>query len=117
MELVARFKGLADSVRLRIARLLCYHEELCVCHLTRALALPQSTVSRHLNIMRHSGLVAAERRGKWVYYRAVREDPMVASLLALIAERTASDPVGREDCARLGGEVPCDGEGAPGPID
>ena len=69
MDLIQLFKGLSDPVRLRLAHLLCQKGELCVCHLTGALSLPQSTVSRHLNIMKSCGLVEASRRGKWVYYK------------------------------------------------
>ncbi|MDX8387703.1 MAG: metalloregulator ArsR/SmtB family transcription factor [Ghiorsea sp.] len=69
MQLLPLFKGLSDPIRLRIFHLLSQKNELCVCHLTDALNLPQSTVSRHLNTLKHSNLVESERRGKWVYYR------------------------------------------------
>ncbi|OIO69065.1 MAG: hypothetical protein COW19_04405 [Zetaproteobacteria bacterium CG12_big_fil_rev_8_21_14_0_65_55_1124] len=63
------FKALGDPVRLRLFYLLCRQDELCVCHLTDALKLPQSTVSRHLGVLRHASLVATRRDGKWMYYR------------------------------------------------
>ena len=65
---VAAFKALGDPVRLRLFYLLSKHTDLCVCHLTDALQLPQSTVSRHLGLLRHAGLVSIRREGKWVYY-------------------------------------------------
>jgi ArsR family transcriptional regulator len=40
-----------------------------VCDLTAAFALSQPTVSHHLRILRDAGLVEAERRGTWAYYR------------------------------------------------
>ena len=39
-----------------------------VSDLTARLRLPQSTVSRHLRILRNSGLVTFERRGREVVY-------------------------------------------------
>lgn len=68
--IVEMFKALGDPVRLRLFALITSHDELCVCHLTAALSLPQSTVSRQLALLRHAGLVQARRDGKWIYYRA-----------------------------------------------
>jgi len=59
---------LGDPIRLRLFSLLGEFEELCVRHLVDALQLPQSTISRHLSILRHAGLVATRREGKWMYY-------------------------------------------------
>lgn len=84
MNLVQLFKGLSDPVRLRIAHLLCQRGELCVCHLTEALALPQSTVSRHLNTLKSCGLVEAERRGQWVYYQMRLSNDQVAAVAEMI---------------------------------
>lgn len=67
--LTQAFKALGDPIRLRLFMLLAEQEEVCVCHLVEALALPQSTISRHLGVLRHAGLVAVRRDGKWVYYR------------------------------------------------
>jgi DNA-binding transcriptional ArsR family regulator len=41
---------------------------MCVCHLHGALDLPQPTVSRHLAVLRHAGLVVGRRDGAWVHY-------------------------------------------------
>ncbi len=91
MELLHLFKGLSDPVRLRIAHLLTQRDELCVCHLTEALSLPQSTVSRHLNILRSSGLVQTERRGKWVYYRMLQSNAHVEAIAELIRHSAVAD--------------------------
>lgn len=69
METTARcFKALADPIRLRILALL-GEGELCVCDLTAALGLPQSTVSRHLARLAAAGFVASRRSGTWMRYR------------------------------------------------
>jgi len=82
MKLVEQFKALGDPVRLRLFTLLECKGELCVCHLTEALALPQSTVSRHLAILRQSGLVTARRDGKWMHYQLAAGLP--AELVQLV---------------------------------
>jgi len=100
MTLLPLFKGLSDPVRLRIAHLLVQKGELCVCHITDALSLPQSTVSRHLNTLKHCGLVVAERRGKWVYYDLTHADD-VAALARLIKSSSTTDEQLQQDLAKL----------------
>lgn len=62
-------KALADPVRLRLMSLIADGDETCVCDLNSAFALSQPTISHHLRVLREAGLVSAERRGTWVYYR------------------------------------------------
>ena len=63
------FKALSDPTRLRCIALLMASDELCVCELTQALALPQPKVSHHLAALRHCGLVSDRRDGLWIHYR------------------------------------------------
>jgi ArsR family transcriptional regulator len=72
-RLAAVLRTLADPARLRILSLLQAQptREACVCHLTDHLDLAQPTVSHHLRVLFDAGLVERERRGNWVYYRAV----------------------------------------------
>ena len=65
----ALFSALANQTRLRCLMLLLNHRELCVCELTRALGVSQPHVSRHLALLRESGLVRDRREGLWVHYR------------------------------------------------
>ncbi|MEW5883960.1 MAG: metalloregulator ArsR/SmtB family transcription factor [Armatimonadota bacterium] len=68
-ETVVTFaKALADSTRVRILGAL-RAGELCVCELVDVLAVPQSTLSTHLQVLRRAGLVHVRRRHKWAYYR------------------------------------------------
>ncbi len=59
---------LSDETRLRCLLLLYNHGKLCVCELMQALGSSQPKVSRHLSMLRNSGIVIDERRGQWVYY-------------------------------------------------
>src|ERR687887_2403244 len=72
-ELAARFKALADPTRVAIVNHLSAADEVCVCNLTAAFELSQSTISHHLKILREAGLVESSRRGTWAYYRLVPE--------------------------------------------
>ena len=76
--LADRLKALADPTRIGIVNALARSPECCVCNLTDAFGLSQPTISHHLKILREAGLVAAERRGTWAYYRLNR--PAVAEL-------------------------------------
>ena len=72
-RLAARFKALADPTRVAIVNALSASDEVCVCNLTATFQLSQPTISHHLKILRHAGLVEASRRGTWAYYRLVPE--------------------------------------------
>ncbi len=64
------FKTLHDPTRLRILALL-EREEMVVQELMLVLDMAQSTVSRHLGILRDAGLLQDRREGTYVYYRFV----------------------------------------------
>ncbi|MEZ6875459.1 metalloregulator ArsR/SmtB family transcription factor [Enterobacter sp. KBR-315C3_2022] len=63
------FKTLSDETRLAIVMLLREAGELCVCDICSATKEAQPKVSRHMAILRESGLVIDRREGKWIYYR------------------------------------------------
>jgi len=62
------FRACSDRTRLRILHML-RGGELCVCHITDVLAVPQPKVSRHLAYLRKAQLVSVRRQGQWNYYR------------------------------------------------
>lgn len=62
-------RSLADPTRLRILVLLAGNAELCVCELKDALELPQPKISRHLAILRETGVLLDRRAGQWIHYR------------------------------------------------
>ncbi|MET7638141.1 metalloregulator ArsR/SmtB family transcription factor [Streptomyces sp. NPDC005438] len=92
-EVLAKvFKALGDPVRLRLLSMIASRAggEVCVCDLTPAFDLAQPTVSHHLKLLRQAGLIDAERRGTWVYYRL---RPEMTDRLAAILTRPAGRPV------------------------
>ena len=66
-DLSAFCRLLGDDVRLRLIRLL-GKEQLNVKELTAILGIAQSGVSRHLGLLRKSGLVEERREGGFAYY-------------------------------------------------
>jgi ArsR family transcriptional regulator len=70
--LAPAFKALGDPVRLQLMSMIASAPDgqACVCDLTPAFELSGPTISHHLKALREAGLVDAERRGTWVYYRA-----------------------------------------------
>lgn len=74
-ELAPRLKALADPARLRLLSLLLASpdREACTCDLTEPLELSQPTVTHHLRTLVRAGIVTADRRGVWTYYRVAPE--------------------------------------------
>ncbi len=67
-DFIRTSKALSDETRVRIVSLLT-RNELCVCQLMEILGMGQSTVSKHLGILRNAGLIEVEKRGTWSFYR------------------------------------------------
>ncbi|NQV42387.1 MAG: winged helix-turn-helix transcriptional regulator [Candidatus Marinimicrobia bacterium] len=67
------YKALSDTNRLRILMML-KEKSLCVCEIVDILALANSTVSKHLSVLRNAKLVMDEKSGRWVNYRIARPD-------------------------------------------
>ncbi len=83
------FRALADRTRLRIVNLLA-RGSLCVCDIQRVLEQPQSSVSRHLALLRSSGVVRDRRDGMRTFYAlAPPESPLVRGVLSAIRAHLA----------------------------
>ncbi|MDT8375155.1 MAG: metalloregulator ArsR/SmtB family transcription factor [Mariprofundaceae bacterium] len=105
MQMPLLFKALGDPVRLRLFCLLALKGEQCVCHLTRALRLPQSTISRHLGVLRSSGLVTARRDGKWMHYQPADDVP--EELTRLLARSHETSVQAGQDMERMNASPDC----------
>jgi ArsR family transcriptional regulator, arsenate/arsenite/antimonite-responsive transcriptional repressor len=81
------FKALADPVRLRLFSMIAGAEcgEACVCELTAGFNVSGPTISHHLKVLRQAGLIEGDRRGTWIYYRAV-PDALNAASDALVPD-------------------------------
>ncbi len=102
MESTLLFKALSDPTRLRCLYLLARHEELCVCELTQALALPQPKVSHHLSGLRKAKLVSDSKAGLWIYYRLNPEIPQwVEDVIRITADGIENDEPFASDAVAL----------------
>lgn len=83
-------KALAHPTRLRIVDELARGER-CVSELTRIVCLDMPTVSRHLSLLKSSGILEDERRGSQVFYR-LRESDEIMSLKCWRRASLVNDP-------------------------
>src|SRR5919108_1723416 len=74
-DLSAAFKALSDPARLRLLSLIASQPtgEVCACELVAPIGKSQPTVSHHLKVLYDAGLVTKQKRGSWIWYRAVPE--------------------------------------------
>ena len=61
------FSQLGDSTRLKILWILCHSKE-CVSDIAAAVGMSRAVVSHHLQLLRKSDLVIAERIGQEIHY-------------------------------------------------
>jgi ArsR family transcriptional regulator len=90
------FKALGDPTRLKILDLLRSRGKsccdliardehgLCACDIEGEVGLSQAAVSHHMDILRRAGLVDAEKRGRWMFYR--RNEAAIAGLAEALAK-------------------------------
>jgi ArsR family transcriptional regulator, arsenate/arsenite/antimonite-responsive transcriptional repressor len=97
-EPLSVLKALAEPLRWRIVAALA-GEELCVCHLTEDLDVPQPLISHHLRILREAGIVDSERWRYWTYYR-LRPDALadLSTAMAALADSSADSTTQRRPC-------------------
>ena len=80
-------KALSDPHRVRMLLAL-RRGELCVCQITELFGLASSTISKHLSLLHHAGLIQSRKSERWVYYRLPGQS-------APVAVREALDWVGK----------------------
>ena len=87
-QLAEWFRVLGDPARLRLLSVIANMGEACAaCDLVEPIGVSQPTVSHHLKVLFEAGLVEREKRGRWVYYRAVPD--RLAVLSRVLADVTA----------------------------
>ncbi|MFS7243907.1 metalloregulator ArsR/SmtB family transcription factor [Serratia proteamaculans] len=107
------FKNLSDETRLNIVLLLRESGELCVCELSSTLEESQPKISRHLSMLRESGLLMDRRDGKWIHYRLSPHMPAWAAAIieqAYLSQKDAVSSLARRverSSATTGGKAVC----------
>lgn len=94
-------KAAADPTRVRILKIL-EGGELCVCQVIAVIALGQSTISKHLFLLRAAGLIKDRRDRKWIQYSLDGRsgNPYAGALLRKIRKWLNDDPVVVKDRER-----------------
>jgi arsenate reductase/ArsR family transcriptional regulator len=94
-------KAAADPTRVRILKIL-EGGEMCVCQVIAILSLGQSTVSKHLFLLRAAGLIKDRRDRKWVHYSLDRgsESPYATRMLRNLRSWLNEDAVVAKDRKR-----------------
>lgn len=101
LSIHGRLTELADATRCRLLLALEAHE-LTVGELCTALALPQSTVSRHLRILSDEAWVESRAEGATRWYRmAPTLDHEARALWILVREPVQTTVLAQQDVARL----------------
>ncbi|WP_173083129.1 ArsR/SmtB family transcription factor [Phytohabitans rumicis] len=89
---------LADPLRAQIVELLA-GGPACTCHLVADTGASQSNVSNHLRVLRQAGVVVAEPRGRYTFYRLRPEVfDSAAGYLAGLAEKARASVDARREC-------------------
>ena len=92
------FEALSSSVRRQILAYLA-HTELNAGEIASRFAMSKPSISQHLSVLESAGLVVAEKRGQFVYYRQVQEN-LVNALNGFVQEVCpVSRPLKRESAA------------------
>jgi ArsR family transcriptional regulator len=73
VELARAFAALGDPVRLRVLNLIATAGEICSCDLLEPLGKAQPTISHHTKALADAGLIAGDKRGRWVWWSVVPE--------------------------------------------
>jgi len=68
----------SEEIRLRVLMLLARGSSLCVKCIVSTIDTPQPTVSRHLSILRRSGVVEVDKDEQHRYYSLKKSGPFVA---------------------------------------
>ena len=96
------FQSLDDETRLRILALLLEEDEICVCDLVSVLQLPQSTVSRHLSLLKNAGWLRDRREGVWSHYSVNRAlAPIQQFIIPVLRNFIPATEAARKDLERL----------------
>ena len=81
-KFLAAVSALNDESRVQILAFLAQHKSCCVCELEASLGMIQSTLSRHLRILKDAGFLEVTRQGARSYYDIEPKSQMHANLLS-----------------------------------
>jgi DNA-binding transcriptional ArsR family regulator len=84
MSIQLIFEALASPVRRKILAYVAHHE-MNAGEIASRFEMSKPSISQHLQLLEHAGLVASEKRGKYVYYRQV-PDTLASTLTGFVQD-------------------------------
>jgi ArsR family transcriptional regulator, arsenate/arsenite/antimonite-responsive transcriptional repressor len=96
------FQALSDPYRIRIVRLmLAVKGEICLCEISESLDEPEYKLSRHIKILKTSGLLNSVRGGKWIYHSLVKDQKFLLTMFKALTQFDDTDRDLKLDLARF----------------
>lgn len=96
------FQALSDPTRIRIIRLLAdSKDEACLCEMAESLDEPEYKLSRHVKVLKQTGLISAEKDGRWIYHRLISDSPDLKPLYKFVQNLTDSNKQFQTDLKRF----------------
>ena len=97
-ELAAVGAAMADPTRVQMLRLMQANEEVACAALEATFSLTKSTISYHVRVLRHAGLIRVRKTGKFYHYALLRDDieHRFPGLLALLGATALPEIAGAE---------------------
>lgn len=98
----AVLRAAGDPIRARILKML-EEGDLCVCQINAVLGLSQSTVSKHLLVLKAAGLIKGHKEGRWVFngLASRKMNDYALPILALLKGWLLEDKIMREDAKKI----------------
>ena len=88
--LAVQLSAIADPVRIQMLSIIASSAtgEVCACDFVEPIGKSQPTISHHLKVLNKAGLVAGDKRGRWIWYRLSPGsiDGVISSLSGAIAD-------------------------------
>ncbi len=89
-RLIVQLKALGEENRFRIMMML-RERSLCSCELLEVLDIAGGTLSAHLKVLKESGLIRQDKKGRWVQC-SIADDEAV-NLLEMLSDRVSGKDV------------------------
>lgn len=100
-QTVGMAKALGDETRLRIMAML-EGNELCACQIIEVFDLANSTISRHLSVLKQAGLIQSRKSGRWIFYAWRQgESDVLKNTQKWLSQITHQDPQIQKDRQRV----------------
>lgn len=93
-RLIVQLKALGEENRFRTMMML-RERSLCSCELLEVLDIAGGTLSAHLKVLKESGLIRQDKKGRWVQCSIA--DDEAANLLEMLSDRVSGKDVFEAD--------------------